>query len=390
MRIENHRNQHDDITEQNCSDGLLPTHAARDQARRQHVGGNAHAHGDPQRRVVVDAPGALLGRHRSEVFVVEARFQPFRYVHAPPLAARRKYCPRPDAPDVLPFLDNQLAAREHLPGVALHFEAFEHRIIDAHVVRLRADQMLGFGIPHHDVGVASRRDRALLGIHAEDARRRRGHDLHKSIQRDLARAHAVMMQQLQSILDARPAVGDLGEIVLAQRLLILETERAVIGGDHLQVIGLQPIPQLRQILLLAQRRRKDVLRAFETGQLHVVDREQQILRTGFGKRGQTAIASFAYLIQRILRRQMHDVDGNARNLSQRDGAMDRFRFSQRRASQRVMNWRGLAFGQRLAHDDVDHAAVLCVHADQRAVLRGLLQRAKNSRVVHHRAHSDTP
>ena len=37
----------------------------------QHVGGNVHAHGDPQRGVVVGAPGAALGRHRSEVFVVE-------------------------------------------------------------------------------------------------------------------------------------------------------------------------------------------------------------------------------------------------------------------------------------------------------------------------------
>ncbi len=80
---------------------------------------------------------------------------------------------------------------------------------------------------------------------------------------------------------------------------------------------------------------------------------------------------------------MHDVDGNARHLSQRDGAMHGFGFGQRGARERVIDGRGFAFGQRLAHDDVDHAAVLGVHADERAVLRGLLQRAKNSGVIHH-------
>ena len=36
------------------------------------------------------------------------------------------------------------------------------------------------------------------------------------------------------MLDARAAVGNLGEVVFAQFLLFLEAERAVIGGDDLQ------------------------------------------------------------------------------------------------------------------------------------------------------------
>ena len=39
---------------------LLPVHAARDQRRGQHVGGDLHRHGEPQRDVVVGAPGSLL------------------------------------------------------------------------------------------------------------------------------------------------------------------------------------------------------------------------------------------------------------------------------------------------------------------------------------------
>ena len=38
-----------------------------------------------------------------------------------------------------------------------------------------------------------------------------------------------MMDQLQAVFDARTAVGNLREIVLAQDLLILEAEWAVIG-----------------------------------------------------------------------------------------------------------------------------------------------------------------
>ena len=39
--------------------------------------------------------------------------------------------------------------------------------------------------------------------------------------------------------------------------------------------------------------------------------------------------------------------------------------------------------QRPLHDDVDHAAVFGVQADQRAVLRGAAERLENGRVVHH-------
>ena len=42
-----------------------------------------------------------------------------------------------------------------------------------------------------------------------------------------------MIDQLQAVFDAGTAVGDLGEIVLAERFLVGEAERAVVGGDYL-------------------------------------------------------------------------------------------------------------------------------------------------------------
>ena len=60
---------------------------------------------------------------------------------------------------------------------------------------------------------------------------------------------AVVIHELQAILDAGAAVGDLGEIVLAENLLVFEAERAVVGGDHLQVIVLEAVPEFRQMML---------------------------------------------------------------------------------------------------------------------------------------------
>ena len=42
-----------------------------------------------------------------------------------------------------------------------------------------------------------------------------------------------VIEKLEPILDAGAAVGDLSEIVLAQNLLVFETERAMVGRNHL-------------------------------------------------------------------------------------------------------------------------------------------------------------
>ena len=67
---------------------------------------------------------------------------------------------------------------------------------------------------------------------------------------------------------------------------------------------------------------------------------------------------------------MNDVDRRTRHFRQGDGAMHGFGLGDGGPRERVIDGRGPAFGQRPLHDDVDHAAVLGVHADQRAVLRG--------------------
>ena len=65
--------QHDQVAEQDGEDRLPPVHAAADQARRQHVGGDADREADPERGDVVGRPGPLRDRRRRQVGVRQCR-----------------------------------------------------------------------------------------------------------------------------------------------------------------------------------------------------------------------------------------------------------------------------------------------------------------------------
>ena len=70
--VEQHGDEDDEVAEQDGEDGLLPVHAACDERRGEHVGGDLHGHGEPEGDVVVGGPGALCWCGGGEVGVVEA------------------------------------------------------------------------------------------------------------------------------------------------------------------------------------------------------------------------------------------------------------------------------------------------------------------------------
>ncbi len=72
VRVQDHRNEHDEIAEENRHDRLPPIHPATDQRRREHVSRNAGRHRNPERGITRQAPGAALRRHRRKIGVVEA------------------------------------------------------------------------------------------------------------------------------------------------------------------------------------------------------------------------------------------------------------------------------------------------------------------------------
>src|ERR1035441_3191930 len=129
-----------------------------------------------------------------------------------------------------------------------------------------------------------------------------------------------MVDQLQPVLDARPAVGNLREIVLAERLLAGEAEGAMVGGNHLKLVVLKAIPQFRLVLFGPERGRQHVFGAFETGPLEVFDGEQQVLRAGLREDRHAAVAGLAYLVERVFRTDVDDVDRRTRDLRDGNGA----------------------------------------------------------------------
>src|SRR6266516_4166032 len=62
MRIEDHENQNNRVSEENGDHRLPPVHACFNESSGQRVGGNNDAHSDPQRCVVPGGPGSLPNR----------------------------------------------------------------------------------------------------------------------------------------------------------------------------------------------------------------------------------------------------------------------------------------------------------------------------------------
>ena len=80
---------------------------------------------------------------------------------------------------------------------------------------------------------------------------------------------------------------------------------------------------------------------------------------------------------------MHDVNRRAGDLRHGNRAMHGFSLGERGPGERVIDGRGLSSASACCTIDVDDAAVFGMHADERAVLRGLLQRLEDGRVVDH-------
>ncbi|GFJ84542.1 hypothetical protein Phou_087220 [Phytohabitans houttuyneae] len=252
------------------------------------------------------------------------------------------------------------------------------------MVGLDADPGAAVRVVHHDVGVRAGRDDALARVEAEHAGRRRGDRLHPPLQRQLAVDHA-LVQQVDAVLDAADAVGNLGEVADAQLLLVLEAERAVVGGDHGEVVGAQPLPQvlLVRLVLAAQRGRADPLGAFEAGRAELVlQREVQVLRAGLGEHVAAGVAGGGHLGEGAAGGQVHDVERAVlRHLGQHDRPVRRLGLQGLGAGDAVVDRVGLAAGEGLLHEHVDRDAVFRVHHDDRAVVTGLLHGAQDLAVV---------
>src|SRR5260370_2252134 len=198
--------------------------------------------------------------------------------------------------ELIAFHHDPTTRKDHIRH-AFDLDAFEHGVVHAHVMRFRADGVLAVGIEDDEISITSDRDGSFARIETENPGWSCGDKLHEAVHAKAAFADRAGLHEAHAVLDARSAVGDFGEIVFAHFLLLLETERTMVGGNNLQMVLLQAVPELFLVPLLAQRRRENILGSFESGLVHVVDGEIQILRTRFRVHPQSPIAAFAHFFK---------------------------------------------------------------------------------------------
>ena len=185
------------------------------------------------------------------------------------------------------------------------------------------------------------------------------------------------------MLDAADAVGYGPEVADAQLLLLLHAERAVVGGDHGEVVGAQPLPQLVLVVVVVRpdRGRAHVGRAVPALVEVLFEAEVEILRAGLGEHVGAVGAGDGYLLQRLLGRQVHDVEGGGAHLGQLDGPVGGLRLELGPAHVAVGHRVGLAPLVGLLGQHVDGDPVLGVHHYEPAVAGALLHGPQDLAVV---------
>src|SRR5258707_834055 len=183
-------------------------------------------------------------------------------------------------------VDDRLAAGENGFWYAGNLDSFEHRVVHTHVMRCGADDLLFAGVEDDDVSVGAYRDSSLAWEEAEKFCGRCRDYLHETVCGEAFAVDATGVDQAETMLDAGAAVGDFGEVVFAHFFLLLEAKRAVIGGDDLQGVAREALPEFFLMPFFAQGWSEDIFGAFKAGGVHVFEREIEILRVGLGVGGE--------------------------------------------------------------------------------------------------------
>ena len=116
------------------------------------------------------------------------------------------------------------------------------------------------------------------------------------------------MDHLEPVLETGAAVRDLREVVLAERLLRVPAEGAVVGRDRLEDVRADRVPEHFLVLLRPRRRRVDVLRAFEVRSLEVRVVDEEVLRAGLAPDIPTLLARERDRLDSLLAGDVDDVE----------------------------------------------------------------------------------
>ena len=101
----------------------------------------------------------------------------------------------PGAPQELVSVDHHSAPRKNDVRHPRDLDPLKHRVIDAHVVSLRADRVLAFRIENDQVSIAADGDRPFAWIQSKEFRRGGRDQFHKTIRAEPPTGHAAGVNQ---------------------------------------------------------------------------------------------------------------------------------------------------------------------------------------------------
>ncbi len=203
-----------------------------------------------------------------------------------------------------------------------------------------------FRIPYHQIRIAAHGDGPLARIQTEDLRGLGAGAADEGAEIDSAATDALGVEEFHTLLHARYAVGDEGEVPglargleiridaihrMAHALLCLEIERSVIGSYGIYRTIRDFFPQELAMLLRADRRTHDIFRPFEIGKLGVAAIECQIGSHRFDPCSHAAAPRGCDHLDRRDATGVHHIDLGSSQLRKRHQMMAALRLHRHRA-----------------------------------------------------------
>ncbi len=252
----------------------------------------------------------------------------------------------------------------------------QHALADAHLL-LR--------VPECHVGVRADRDRALARIEPVQLRGIGRGQRHEAVQVDAAAADPLGEQQRQPQLYSRHAVGDhlerrIGAVMLLAVAALVAIGR-VVGGDHLEDAGGEPVPHRLLARAVARRRAAHALRPLEAGLVEVGGGQEQVLRAGLGVDPEALALRPADLLDRVAVGDVHDQDRHVDQLGERDGAVRRLALGDAGMGDGMVFRLRVPGRQQPVGQPLDHVVVLGMDHDEGAFRAGERQHLEHLAII---------
>ena len=213
--------------------------------------------------------------------------------------------------DQIAALDDHLATQQDRVDVADDLGPLVEVVVRLRLLVRGGDRVPLRGVEDDEVRIRADRNRPFARVEPEELRRVRAEQLDHPVERDTALADPEVVDHVQPVLEPRPAVRDLGEVVLAERLLAVPEERAVVGRDRGEHVGAHGVPEHVLVRLVPRRRRVDVLAALEVRPLEERLVDEEVLRAALAPDRPALLARERDRVERLLAGDVDDVERRA-------------------------------------------------------------------------------